>query len=147
METIKRWEEGTGGESLGILRMAGWRIGADAAVTSISTGRQRRGQMTWVYGDMELADSGSLLWGRMGLAEEECCVVSEELARNLFGCVDVVGEQVKAEGKIWTVAGVVDKDGEALMVSATEGSIEYLSVEFDRRMEAEGKMKRLMEEY
>ena len=45
----------------------------------------------------------------MGLAEEaDCCVISEELARNLFGSVNVVGERLKTEDRMMTVAGVMD---------------------------------------
>ena len=41
----------------------------------------------------------------------------------------------------------MDEDGETVMVPVTEGKVEYLSVEFDGRMGAEGKVKRLLEEY
>ena len=97
---------------------------------------------------MELTDRGRLLWGRMGLAEEaDCCVISEELARNLFGSVNVVGERLKTGDRLVTVAGVMEDDGEIIMIPAGEGKLEYLSVEFNRRMGAEGKIKRLIEEY
>ncbi len=148
VETMKRWEERAQDGSLGIVRMAGWRTGPDETVTSVSTGRRQRAGVTCVYGSMELTDRGDLLWGRMGIqGEEDFCVISEELARNLFGSVDVVGECVKAGDRTLAVAGVMDEDGETVMIPVAEGNVEYLSVEFDGRMGAEGKMKRLLEEY
>lgn len=148
VEMMKRWEERAQDGALGIVRMAGWRTGADEIVASVSTGRWRQVKVICVYGTMELADEGKLLWGRLGIAEEKnCCVISEELARNLFGSVDVVGECVKMEGQVLVVTGVMEKKGEVAMVPVDEGNIEYLSVEFDNRMGAEGKIKRLMEEY
>lgn len=148
VETMKRWEERAGDGSLGIVRMAGWRIGVNETVASVSTGRWRQAGAVWVWGDMELTDRGRLLWGRMGLAEEaDCCVISEELARNLFGSVNVVGERLKTGDRLVTVAGVMEDDGEIIMIPAGEGKLEYLSVEFNRRMGAEGKIKRLIEEY
>lgn len=148
VEIMRRWEERAQDGSLGIVRMAGWRTGADETVTSISTGRRRRAGVICVYGSMELTDRGDLLWGRMGLAEEEdSCVISEELARNLFGSADVAGECIKVGDRLLTVAGVMKEDGEMVMVSVSEGKVEYLSVEFDSRMGAEGKIRRLMEEY
>ncbi len=147
VETMKRWEERAEDGALGIVRMAGWRTGPDEMVASVSTGRRQRAGVICVYGSMELTNRGGLLWGRMGLEEEDFCVISEALARNLFGSVDVTGECIRAGNRILTVAGVMDEDGETVMVPVTEGKVEYLSVEFDGRMGAEGKVKRLLEEY
>ena len=146
VETMKQWEERA--EALGIVRMAGWRAGEEETVTSLSTGRWRRAKVTWVYGTMELADKEQLLWGRFGIAQEEnCCVISEGLARNLFGSVDVVGEQVKMGDRVLMVSGITKKDKEAVILPPAKGMVEYLSVEFDRQMGAQGKIKRLLEEY
>ena len=46
-----------------------------------------------------------------------------------------------------TVVGVMEDDGEIIMIPAGEGMVESLSVEFNCRMGAEGKIKRLIEEY
>jgi len=148
VEMMKQWEEQEKDGSLGIIRMAGWRTGREQAVVSVSTGRKQRAEVTWVYGSMELAEPARLLCGRFGLAvEEDYCVISEKLARNLFGSTDVVGECIKTEDGKMTVAGVVGKKGEALMVPAADGRVEYVSVEFDSRAGARGKVKRLLEGY
>lgn len=148
VETIRQWEEQAKDSSFGIIRMAGWRTEAEQMVVSISTGRRQRADTVSVYGSMELADRAKLLWGRFGLAvEEDYCVLSEALARNLFGSADVVGEWVKTEEGKLMVAGVIHKEDNVLMIPATEGNVEYLSVEFDSRKGAEGQLKRLMEGY
>lgn len=148
VEMIKQWEKQAENGALDILKIAGWRIGANQMVVSISTGRKQRAEVIWVYGSMELTQKAGLLGGRFGLsAEEDWCVISEELAGNLFGSTDVVGECVKIEEEKMIVAGVIEKEGEVMMVPAIDGRIEYVAIEFDGRAGAEGKMKRLLEEY
>lgn len=148
VENMRQWEEQMEAKDLGVIRMAGWRIGTEQAITSISTKRKGTACVTWVYGSMELAGSAELLWGRFGLElDKGYCVISEELARDLFGSTDVAGESVKTEDGTMAVAGVIDKEGEILMAPAADGRIEYLAVEFDSRIGAEEKVKRLLEEY
>lgn len=148
VENMRQWEERMESKDLGVIRMAGWRIGTEQAVISISTKRKRTAHVIWVYGSMELAGSAELLWGRFGLElEKGYCVISEELARNLFGSTDAAGESVKTEDGTMMVAGVIEKEGEILMAPVADGRIEYLAVEFDSRIGAEEKVKRLLEEY
>ena len=55
--------------------------------------------------------------------------------------MDVTGECIRAGNRILTVAGVMDEDGETVMVPVTEGKVEYLSVEFDGRSGGGGEGK------
>ncbi len=147
VETIKRWEEREKDGSMGMIRIAGWRIESQKMVASVSTGRSHRAYILCVYGSMELVGKASILSGRYGLAvEEDYCVLTESLARQLFGGVDVAGQWVEMERTKMVVAGVVDTDGDILMVPVTEGRMEQVAVEFKGRMGAKEKMKGMIEE-
>ena len=77
VETIKRIEEREKDGSLGITRIAGWRIESQKIVSAVSTGRRQTAQIIGVYGSMELVEPAHILSGRYGLAEEEdYCVLS-----------------------------------------------------------------------
>ena len=147
VETMKYWEKREEQGSLGIVRIAGWRIEQPQIVISVSTAIKQRAQVFCVYGSMELADPAPILCGRYGLAVEgNYCILSESLARNLFGSIDIAGECIKIKNQKMTVAGVIEKEGDFLMMPAKEGNIEQLSVEFRNRIGAKEKIKRLIEE-
>lgn len=147
VETMKYWEEREENSFLDIVRIAGWRTERQQTVSSVSTARKQRTQVICVYGSMELADPAPILCGRYGLAiEGDYCVLSEDLARDLFGSIDVAGECVKMNQEKLIVAGVIEKEGNFLMRPAKEGKIEQLAVEFGSRIGAEEKIQRLMEE-
>ena len=146
VEMMKRWEEREKDGSKGIIRMAGWRIENWRVVSAVSTGRSQRTQIFCVYGSMELVDKASVLSGRYGLAvEEDYCILSESLARNLFGSVDVAGQFVKMGRTAMVVAGVIEKDGDILMMPATNGRMEQVAAEFKGRLGAKEKMEGLIE--
>lgn len=147
VETMKYWEKREENGSLGIVRIAGWRTERQQIVSSISTARKQRTQVLCVYGSMELADPAPILSGRYGLAVEgDYCILSESLARTLFGSTEVAGECIKIENETMTIAGVIEKEEDFLMIPAKEGTIEQLAIEFRSRIGAKEKIKRLIEE-
>lgn len=147
VETMKYWEKREENGSLGIVRIAGWRTEQQQIVSSISTARKQRTQVLCVYGSMELADPAPILCGRYGLAVEgDYCILSESLARNLFGSTEVAGECIKIRNEKMTIAGVIEKEEDFLVIPAKEGTIEQLAVEFRSRIGAKEKIKRLIEE-
>lgn len=147
VETMKRIEEREKDGSLGITRIAVWRIESQKIVSAVSTGRRQTAQIIGVYGSMELVEPAHILSGRYGLAEEEdYCVLSEDLARQLFGGVEAAGLWVKAGQKKMMVAGVIEKEGNILMMPVKEGWLEQAAVEVKGRMGAEEKVEGLFGE-
>jgi len=135
VEMMKRWEEREELRNLGILRMAGWRMERQQVVSSVSTTRRQRAEVICVYGAMELAEPANLLCGRFGWeAGENYCVLSEELARHLFGCVEVAGEWVIVGQEKLQVAGVIEKEEDFLLLPMKEGRVEMLAVETEGRL-------------
>lgn len=146
-ESLKRWEEQGRGDALEITGLAGWRREEQQTVTSVSTGRRQRSQVTAVYGEMELAMPSKILSGRCGLdVEGSYCVLSESLAGHLFGSVDVAGECVKIGDKPCIVVGVVENEEDILMIPMKEGKIEQMAVAFKSRIGAKEKMSQVMED-
>lgn len=145
--TMKNWMEREKEGYLDIVNMAGWRVDEEQIVTSVSTGRRQRAQIISVYGSMELVEVSDILCGRYGLdAESNYCVLSKDLANHLFGSVEVAGECIKLGNGRYIVAGVIEKEGDSLMIPMEEGEIEGLAVSFGCRAGAEEKMERLMSE-
>ena len=125
VEMMKRWEEREKDGSLGMIRMAGWRIESQRMVSAISTNRRQMTQIICVYGDMELVKPADILSGRYGLAvDEDYCVLSEDLARQLFGSVEAAGQWVKMDQNKLTVAGVIEIEGDILLIPVKDGRIE-----------------------
>lgn len=146
VDMIKRIEEREKDGNLGILRIAGWRIESQKMVSAVSTGRRQTAQVICVYGSMELVEKADILSGRYGLAvEEDYCVLSEGLARHLFGNVDAAGQWIKADRRKMMVAGVIEKDGDVLMIPVKDGKVEQMAVEVKGRMGAKEKAEGLLE--
>lgn len=146
VDMIKRIEEREKDGNLGILRIAGWRIESQKMVSAVSTGRRQTAQVICVYGSMELVEKADILSGRYGLAvEEDYCVLSEGLARQLFGNVDAAGQWIKADRRKMIVAGVIEKDGDVLMIPVKDGKVEQMAVEVKGRMGAKEKAEGLLE--
>ena len=57
VETVRQWEEREAGRTgaLGICGIAGWTIGTEQQIVSVSTGRKGMARIMKVYGSMELA--------------------------------------------------------------------------------------------
>ncbi len=145
VDMIKRIEEREKDGNLGILRIAGWRIESQRMVSAVSTGRRQTAQVICVYGSMELVEKADILSGRYGLAvEEDYCVLSEGLARQLFGNVDAAGQWIKIDRRKMTVAGVIEKDGDVLMIPVKDGNVEQMAVEVKGRMGAKEKVEGLL---
>ncbi|MCI8887354.1 MAG: ABC transporter permease [Hungatella sp.] len=147
VETMKRWEKREEKGGLGIINMAGWSVGEQQLVSSVSTGRKHLSNVVLVYGSMELAVQSQILEGRCGLdVEGNFCVLSEGLARHLFGSTDVTGECVKTEKQVFLVAGVTGEEEDILMIPMESGEVEELAVVFNGRLGAKEKMRRLVEQ-
>lgn len=135
VEDIKRLEEEEKDGAMGILRIAGWRTEKEQSVFSVSTGRKERAEVIGVYGSMELMEDRKGQIGRLGLdVEGEYCVLSEKLARDLFGSTDILGEWVGMGKRKFLVVGVTKKEETALWIPIGEGEVEMLAVEMDSRM-------------
>lgn len=146
MEAMKHREESGRYQTLGIITIAGWRIEKQQSVTSVSTGRKAAPTVMAVYGSMELVIPSSVLSGRYGLdTEGEFCVLSEGLARRLFGSTEVAGECVKTEEGIYIVSGVIRREEEFLMIPAKEGPVEEVAVKAKGWMGAREALKRVKE--
>lgn len=146
---LRSWEETGNMEMLGLADLAGWRVEPWQTVSSVSTRRQQRSQVIAVYGAMELVMDTRTLSGCCGMDGEgdgeEYCVLSQGLAGHLFGSVDVAGECVRTETGRYIVAGVVEYEGDVLMVPTKEGAMDHIAVLFQSRAGAEEKMGRVME--
>ncbi len=158
-ETLKGWGEQ---EEKEIVDLAGWRIRERVMISGESTKRSQSAQVMEVYGNMELALPAHILAGTYGLTgREDVCVLTGELADALFGSVDVVGEQVccpeadtgKGQGsqtqagtgkRILTVAGVIDQEGQCLLVPTQSGEMERVAVRFKERFQIKERVKELL---
>ncbi len=160
---LREWEEQEKDAYSGILDMAGWRIGKQQNVQSVSTGRRKSAAVVEVYGSAYLVYPAKLLSGDYVLPRPEAdetsqtdgagagmasgaggrkmCILTEELSDALFGSTDTAGESVKADGELLTVAGVIDKEGLYLLKTASEGTIEYAAFRMARRYQAEAKAR------
>lgn len=146
METIRQWEKEERQGARRILRLAGWRMERQQPVTAVSTGRKGMTQVMGVYGSMELLNRPDLLCGRYGLAvEADFCVLSEALARDLFGGVQVMGETVGLGTRKLAVAGVIREEENVLLMPIEGGIIQHLVVELEGRSQAEKRVEGLME--
>lgn len=135
VEDIKRLEEEEKDGAMGILRIAGWRTEKEQSVFSVSTGRKERAEVIGVYGPMELMEDRKGQIGRLGLdVEGEYCVLSEKLARDLFGSTDILGEWVGMGKRKFLVVGVTKKEETVLWIPIGEGEVEMLAVEMDSRL-------------
>lgn len=147
VERMKHWEEEEQSGSLGILRLAGWRIEEERAVFAVSTGREEMAGVIGVYGAMELVEEAKIACGRYGLAEGKgYCVLSKALARELFGGTDAAGEWVRMGKEKLFVAGVIEKDEAVLFKPIDEGELEMLAAELEGRIQAEERFVRLVGE-
>ena len=146
-ETMRQQEESGRYEALGVITIAGWRIEDHQRVTSVSTGRKAAPTVMAVYGSMELVIPSSVLCGRYGLdVDGDFCVLSEGLARRLFGSTEVAGECVRTEEGIYIVSGVVRREEEFLMIPAKEGPVEELAVKARGWMGAWEALRRVTED-
>ena len=148
VETVRQWEEREAGRTgaLGICGIAGWTIGTEQQIVSVSTGRKGMARIMKVYGSMELAGQGELVCGRYGLpVEGDFCVITESLARELYGSSQVLGEQVRAGKHRMTVAGVTRGKEKILLMPMEEGVIRQLAVEVKGRSQARERVERMME--
>lgn len=145
VEAMRRIEEREKNGSKGILKMAGWRIENQRVIFAVGIGRRQMAQIICVYGSMDLVEPADILSGRYGMAAEEgYCVLSESLARQLFGGVDVAGQWIEADQKKMTVAGVIETEGDILMMPAEEGEIQQIAVEVRGRMGGREKVDEML---
>ena len=145
-KSLRRWEETGEGISMGVTALAGWRVEEQEIVTSVSTGRRQISRVIAVYGPMNLVLPGEVLDGKCGVdADRESCVVSEALALHLFGSREASGECIKNGSRYLIIAGVVEADEDLLLIPTEEGAVEYLAVRFDASVEAQEKMRKIME--
>ncbi len=153
-QTIKRWEEKEKIMDRGILAIAGWRMERGEEVISLGTGRRKQARIVAVCGSMELVFPERILSGNCGVvANKEGCVLSKGLADALFGSVDVEGEKIclqetggeESDGgrKAFVVVGVIDKEGEYLMIYTEKGTMDRLAVSFKNRFQAREKLREL----
>ena len=143
-------EQGYGG----ILDLAGWRVRERELVMAEDTGRSTQTQIMEVYGNMELIFPTKILSGTCGTAgQKDGCVLTKDLAWELFGSVAVTGEKVwiwdeeeKTREKCYlTVAGVIDREGECLMIPTEKGELEAVVVCFSERFQAKEKFEEILE--
>ncbi len=88
-----------------------------------------------MYGSMELMEERKGQIGRLGLdVEGKYCVLSEKLARDLFGSTDILGEWVCMGKRKFGVVGVAKKEETILWIPIEEGEVEMLAVEMDSRL-------------
>lgn len=145
VNVIRRWEKEERDGYLGLTGIAGWRVENQAAVRAVSTGRSKKTQVIGVCGPMDLVYPADILSGSYGLAAEDgYCVLSGELAYELFGGTDAAGEQVSMGDRVLTVAGVIDKKGIYLLHPVSEGPLEQLALQFKNGYRMKDKAKELL---
>lgn len=153
VEEMKQLEEQAGLGYGGIGDLAGWRVGAKELVVGDGMGRSQTAQMIEIYGNMELAFPAEILSGTYGTAsEKDVCVLTKELAWELFGSLEAAGEKVWISGgdkggeekRVLTVAGVIGQEGEYVMVSAEEGDLEQIAISFNERFWARERLKEIL---
>lgn len=146
VNVMKRWEKEERNGYLGLTNMAGWRVENRGAVSAVDTGKSQKTQVIGVWGPMDMVYPADILSGSYGLAVEDgYCVLSGELAFDLFGGTDAAGERISMEGRILTVAGVIDKKGDYLLHPVTEGPFEQLALQFKNSYKMRDKAQELLD--
>lgn len=144
-EVMRSWEKRERDGVLGLTDMAGWRVENQDVVRAAGTGRSMNTQVIGVCGSMDMVYPVGVLSGSCGLAVEDgYCVLSSDLAFDLFGGTDVAGEEVAFSGTLLTVAGVIDKTDHYLLYPVTEGGMEQLALEFEHGLYMEEKVEQLL---
>ena len=103
---------------------------------------------------MELMFPTKILSGSCCTAgQKDGCVLTKDLGWELSGRVAVTGEKVwiwdeeeKTREKCYlTVAGVIDREGECLMIPTEKGELEAVVVCFSERFQAKEKFEEILE--
>lgn len=98
----------TAGE--GLPQAAGWSCREKVSVQGETEKTEKKTARLWsIKGDMSLVFAGSLLEGSFPWQEDENgCLISRGLSLELFGSSRVQGNQVRIQGKVYRVRGVVN---------------------------------------
>lgn len=99
------------------VRAAAWR-NETAVYENPDTGRKAQGELYCILGNTELLFWGRLCGGSYALADDRAgCMVSRELAEELFGTEKVAGEKVCLFEKSYAVRGVIKGSGRFAAIS------------------------------
>lgn len=108
-------------ESTQQIEITAWKMEKEQEVSWKETGRQTKGTVITVYGNMARVLPFYMKYGGFTFpADTVGCVVSRGLAWNLFGAEEVVGNVVQYEGRKLQIRGVLDREESILAIYQTE---------------------------
>lgn len=103
------------------IEITAWKMEKEQEVSWKETGRQTKGTVITVYGNMARVLPYSMEYGGFTFHEDTAgCVVSRGLAWKLFGAEDVVGNTVQYEGREFLIRGVLDMEDAVLAIYQTK---------------------------
>lgn len=119
----------------GIIGVTGWRWEQAEEIYAPDTGRKSKSGIISVCGNVSegMSFAGRMISGKWNIAGEGVCLVSGELAGNLFGSYDVVGSRLRIGSREWEIGGVVESDGARMMIPAADGDVDWVEIWTDRR--------------
>ncbi len=108
-------------ESMQQIEITAWKMEKEQEVSWNETGRQTKGTVITVYGNMARVLPFSMKYGGFTFHEDTAgCVVSRGLAWKLFGAEDAVGNAVQYAGREFLIRGVLDMEESVLAIYQTK---------------------------
>lgn len=103
------------------IEITAWKMEKEQEISWKETGRQTKGTVITVYGNMARVLPFSMEYGGFTFHEDTAgCVVSRGLAWKLFGAEDVVGNTVQYKGREYLIRGVLDMEEPVLALYQTK---------------------------
>lgn len=119
--SVQQMEEYETGEQEEPVEITIWKIEKEQPVVWEETGREVRGTVIKVYGNMARVLPFSMKYGSFTFyGDTSGCIISSELAWRLFGAEDVTGNMVSYEGREWQIRGILDMEESVLALYQEE---------------------------
>lgn len=121
----------------GVSLAAAWKYADKTESISVSTGRSQKTDCYYVKGLPEAMFGNTLLSGRYFLnGEQEVCIISRRLSRELFGTQQAAGNALEVGEQIYKVTGIIEGETTLCVLPAEKGST-FDGVALKRKSEAQ----------
>ena len=111
---------------------AGWAVERNLEVCNSGLGVKHKADCMMVYGARELVLPGKLAEGGYGyFSERDSCMISRQLAMELFGAVQVTGKIVSCREQEFRIRGVFEDERPVILIPALEQDrLDYLLFDY-----------------